>query len=67
MEEETTPNATLPQRDEQMASAFVDGLKLLKATGSSAGPEGWLTLAQTPTLALALARTRTRTRTLTLT
>ena len=35
-------HAHLPQRDEQRASAFVDGLKLLKDTGSSAGPEGVL-------------------------
>lgn len=32
----------LPQRNQQLVSAFVGGLKLLKDTGSSAGPEGRL-------------------------
>ena len=38
---EEDPNAPeLSQRNQQVASAFVDGLKLLKETGSSAGLQG---------------------------
>ena len=39
---EEDPNAPLPQQNQQVVSAFVDGLKLLKDTGSSAGSEGRL-------------------------